>query len=52
MQKIDFLKLLKDNLKGIDYIDHRKYIEEYCINLEKEKEKVELREYLMNADYA
>lgn len=52
MKKIDFLKLLKDNLKGIDYIDHRKYIEEYRRDLEKYKEKVELREYLENADYA
>ena len=52
MKKMDFLKLLKDNLKGIDYIDHRKYIEEYRINLEKYKEEVELREYLENADYA
>ena len=52
MKKIDFLKLLKDNLKGIDYIGHRKYIEEYRRGLEKYKEKVELREYLENADYA
>lgn len=52
MKKIDFLKLLKDNLKGIDYIEHRKYIEEYRRNLEKHKEKVELREYLQNVDYA
>ena len=52
MEKIDFLRLLKDNLKGIDYIDHRKYIEDYRMDLEKYKEKVELREYLENADYA
>ena len=52
MEKIDFLKLLKGNLKGINYIDHRKYIEEYRMDLEKYKEKVELREYLENADYA
>lgn len=52
MKKIDFLKLLKNNLKGIDYIDHRKYIEEYRRDLEKYKGKVELREYLENADYA
>ena len=52
MKKINFLKLLKDNLKGINYIEHRKYIEEYCMDLEKYKEKVELQEYLENADYA
>ena len=52
MEEIDFLKLLKNNLKGINYIDHRKYIEEYRMSLEKYKEKIELREYLENADYA
>lgn len=52
IEKIDFLRLLKENLKGIDYIDHRKYIEDYRIDLEKYKEKVEIREYLENADYA
>ena len=52
MKKLDFLKLLKDNLKGFDYIDHRKYIEEYRMDIEKYKEKVEVREYLENADYA
>ena len=51
-RKNRFLKLLKDNLKGIDYIDHRKYIEEYRMDLEKYKEKIELREYIENADYA
>lgn len=52
LEKIEFLKLLKDNLKGIDYIDHRKYLEDYCMSLAKEKDKVELEEYLKNADYA
>lgn len=52
MEKIEFLKLLKGSLRGIDYIDHRNCIEEYRMNLEKYKEKVELREYLENADYA
>ncbi len=52
IEKIDFLRLLKENLKGIDYIDHRKYLEDYCMKLEKYKEKVEIREYLENADYA
>lgn len=52
LEKIEFLKLLKDNLKGIDYIDHRKYIEDYRMRLEKYKEKVELEEYLDNVDYS
>lgn len=52
LKKIEFLKLLKDRLKGIDYIEHRKYIEELCRKCEKYKEEVELREYIENADYA
>ena len=52
LKKIEFLKLLKDRLKGIDYIEHRKYIEELCGKCEKYKEEVELREYIENADYA
>lgn len=52
MEKIDFLKSLKDNIKGINFIEHRKYIEEYRMNLERYKANVELREYLENADYA
>ena len=52
IERIEFLKSLKDNIKGIDYIDHRKYIEDYCMRLEEYKEKVELEEYLENADYS
>lgn len=52
IEKIDFLNLLKSNLKGLDYIDHRKYIEDYRMNIEKYKLEVELKEYLENADYA
>ena len=52
MEKIDFLKSLKDNIKGINFIEHRKYIEEYRMNLERYKDNVELREYIENADYA
>lgn len=52
IEKINFLKSLKSNLKGLDYIDHRKYIEDYCMRLEEYKEKVELEEYLENADYS
>ena len=52
IEKIDFLNSLKSNLKGLDYIDHRKYIEDYRMNIEKYKLEVELKEYLENADYA
>ena len=52
LKKIGFLKLLKDSLKGIDYIEHRKYLEELCMKYEKYKEEVELREYIEDADYA
>lgn len=52
LEKIEFLQSLKDSLKGIDYIDHRKYLEERRRSLEKYQEEVELREYLENADYA
>ena len=52
LDKINFLRSLKDSLKGIDYIDHRKYLEEQYRNLEKYQKEVELREYLENADYA
>lgn len=52
IEKIEFLKSLKNKLKGIDYIDHRKYLEDYCMSLETDKKKIELKEYLDNADYA
>ena len=52
IEKIAFLNSLKSNLKGVDYIDHRKYIEDYRMNIEKYKLKVELKEYLENVDYA
>ena len=48
----DFVKAYDASLKGIDYIDHRKYLEERRRSLEKYQEKVELKEYLENADYA
>ena len=52
IDKIEFLLSLKEKLKGITYIEHRAYIDEYRRNLEKYKRKVELREYLKEADYA
>ncbi len=52
IDKIQFVQLLKEQLKGVDYIDHRRYLGELCRNLEKRKEKVELSEYIEAADYA
>ena len=52
LEKIEFLKSLKDNLKGIDYIDHRKYLEDYRLSLEGYKKQIELNEYLENEDYS
>ena len=52
LDKIEFLRLLKTKLKGIEFIGHRNYLEEYCRKLERYKKEVELREYLENEDYA
>ncbi len=52
LDKINFLRSLKDHLKGVDYIEHRNYLEEMCRSLEKYKKNVELREYIEQADYA
>lgn len=52
LDKIEFLQNLKENMKGIAYIEHREYIDEYRRSLEEYKRKVELREYLEEADYA
>ena len=52
IDKIQFLQSLKEKLKGFVYIEHREYIEKYRRNLEEYKRKVELREYLEEADYA
>ena len=52
IDKIEFLKRLKEKMKGVSYIEHRAYIDEYRRNLEAYKEKVELKEYLEKADYA
>lgn len=52
IDKIQFVQLLKEQLKGVDYIAHRRYLGELCRNLEKRKGKVELSEYIEAADYA
>lgn len=45
LEKIEFLKSLKDLLKGIDYIEHKKYVGDSIRGLEKEIEKAELDDY-------
>ncbi len=51
-KKIKFLQELHSSLKGIEYIEHKKYLKECIASLESYKEKVEIREYLENVDYA
>lgn len=45
LEKIKFLKSLKELLKGIDYIEHKKYVGDSIRDLEKEIEKAELDDY-------
>ena len=52
IDKINFLKELNLQIHGIDYLEHKQYIDDYCRDIEKYKDNVELREYLENADYA
>ncbi|MBQ8118939.1 MAG: hypothetical protein IJ147_12930, partial [Lachnospiraceae bacterium] len=52
LDKIEFLQDLKEKMKGVAYIEHREYVDEYRRRLEEYKRKVELREYLEEADYA
>lgn len=51
-KKIKFLEELHASLKGIDYIEHKKYLKECIASEESYKERVEIREYLENVDYA
>ena len=52
IDKINFLKELNARIRGVDYLEHRQYIDNYCRDIEKYKDNVELREYSENADYA
>ncbi len=51
-KKIKFLEELHSSLKGIEYIEHKKYLKECIASLESYKEKVEMRKYLEDIDYA
>ena len=52
LDKIQFLQSLKEKTKGAAYIEHREYIDEYRRDLEEYKRKVELKEYIEEADYS
>ena len=52
IDRINFLRKLRDSILGIDYLEHKQYLDDYCERLEKHKKSVELKEYLENADYA
>lgn len=51
-KKILFLKGLKESLKGIDYIQHRNYLNDKIEALQSYRKQVELRKYIENIDYA
>ncbi len=52
INKIQFLRKLKEKLKGAVYIEHREYLEEYIRSFEEYERNVELSEYMEKADYA
>lgn len=45
-KKIDFLKELNGKLHGLDFLEHKAYLQERIDVLEKHKSEVELKEYL------
>lgn len=51
LEKISFLKMLLNNLKGIEYIEHINYLEEMLRELEKFKKETEMKEYLESSDF-
>lgn len=52
LDKIHFLQNLKERMKGITYIEHRVYVDEYIKKLKEYQREVELREYLEETDNA
>lgn len=49
IKKIDYLKFLQKELKGIHYIEHKNYLENWIRNLENYKEETEKSEYIEDA---
>lgn len=52
LDKILFLEKLGSQLIGLDYLEHRNYIDDCCRRLEEYKRHVEIKEYIDNSDYA
>lgn len=50
-KKIDSLKNLNSKIVGIDYIEHKGYLEETIEQLQKSKKSVEIQEYIENGMY-
>ena len=50
-KKIDSLKSLNSKIVGIDYIEHKGYLEETIEQLQKSKKSVEIQEYIENGMY-
>lgn len=50
--KIDMLKSLNNKINGLDYLEHKAYLEERIKKLEEYRDKEEISEYLENATYA
>lgn len=44
--QISFFEEIKDNLRGIDYVEHRAYIDENIQGLQRQKEQVLLAEFI------
>lgn len=50
-KKIEALKELNSKIKGIDYIEHKEYLEDCIRNLHKYKNSVAVHEYIENGMY-
>ena len=50
-ERIESLKDLQSKIKGIDYIEHKKYLEEIIEQLQKSKKSVEIQEYIESGMY-
>ena len=48
-KKIDFLNNLNIAIRGIEYLEHKSYLNDRIDYYENYKEQVELREYIENA---
>ena len=51
-KRIEFIKALMEHLRGLQFLEHRKYLEDRIKMEEKHKEKVEISEYIENSIYA